>query len=221
MIKAIFFDIDDTIFPSTDFSTLARRNAINAMIGIGFPGEYDEIETKLKKIIAAKGSNYQNHFDMLCREFKVKRPARFVAAAVAAYHDTKTAIAPFPEVPRTLMELRERGYRLYVATNGNAVKQWDKLIRLRIALYFDDVFVSEEVGREKDKEFFKIILKQLLLSPMSCVMVGDREEADIAPALAAGMNAIRYRAGKYGKTATKADFTIRNFDGIIRIMERL
>ena len=98
-----------------------------------------------------------------------------------------------------------------LATNGIAVKQWDKLIRLRIPLYFDNVFVSGEMGREKDERFFRSVLKTLKAKPKDCVMVGDREDTDILPAKSAGIQTIRVMGAKHGKgdkTASKADISI-------------
>ncbi len=220
-MKYILFDIDDTLFPSTEFSALARKNAINAMIGMGLKADYGHASARLNAIIEKKGSNYGRHFDDLCRELKAGHPARYVAAAVAAYHDTKTAILPFPTVPLTLLKLRQRGYRLYVATNGNAVKQWDKLIRLRIALYFDDVFVSEELGMEKGRGFYQKLLKQLGAKPQDCAMVGDREDADIKPAKSVGMATVRVLSGRYASVPSEAQFVIKDLAELVSISESL
>lgn len=220
-MKYVLFDIDDTLFPSTEFSALARRNAINAMIGMGLKAGYDDASSRLNAIIEKKGSNYEHHFDDLCRELKAERPARYVAAAVAAYHDTKTAILPFPTVPLTLLKLRQKGFRLYVATNGDPVKQWDKLIRLRIALYFDDVFVSEELGIEKGREFYQKLLKQLGAKPQDCAMVGDREDVDIKPAKSLGLATVRILSGKYASVPSDADFVIKDMAELVSIVESL
>jgi len=217
----ILFDIDDTLFPSTEFSALARKNALNAMIGMGLDSDYETLNSKLTAIIQKKGPNYQGHFDDLCAELKIKEPGRFIAAAVAAYHDTKTAIQPFPKAPLALLTLREKGFKLYVATNGNSIKQWDKLIRLRLALYFEGVFVSEELGREKDVEFYRKILKLLKAKPEECIMVGDKEEADIAPPKALAMKTVRVLSGKYAAVPSKADFVVKDIGELIRIVERL
>ncbi|MFH0885180.1 MAG: TIGR02253 family HAD-type hydrolase [Candidatus Micrarchaeota archaeon] len=221
MVKYLLFDIDDTLFPSTEFSSLARRNALNAIIGMGFESDFGALESKLKAIIAKKGSNYPNHFDDLCRNLGVREPGRFVAAAVAAYHDTKTSIAPYPKVPLTLLNLRENGYRLYAATQGNSIKQWDKLIRLRIALYFEGVFVSEELGEDKGPGFYRKILKVLDAKPQDCIMVGDREDGDIAPAKEVGLMTIRIKSGKHADVPTEADFTVTDISQIPAIIQGL
>ncbi|MBI5223252.1 TIGR02253 family HAD-type hydrolase [Candidatus Micrarchaeota archaeon] len=221
MIKNIFFDIDDTLFPTTDFSSLARKNAINAMIGMGLDATYSDLEHSLSKIIQKKGSNYTHHFDDLCKSLKIKKSAKFVSAAIAAYHDTKTTIAPYPQVPSTLLNLRQKGYNLYVATNGTSIKQWDKLIRLSIALFFDDVFVSEDVGRSKDELFFTRILSNLRAKPTESLMIGDREDADIIPAKKAGMKTIRILSGKYANSrSSKADATISDFGMLLATLDR-
>jgi putative hydrolase of the HAD superfamily len=191
------------------------------MIGMGMPGDPDALMVKLGGIIEQKGSNYGGHFDDLCRQLGIKDSARYTAAAVAAYHDTKTAIQPFPKVPLTLLKLKQAGYKLYIATNGDAVKQWDKLIRLRIALYFDAVFVSEELGTEKNVSFYRKVLKRLGARPDECMMVGDREDADIAPARRMGLSAVRIIAGKHSTEPTKAHHSLNDISGLARILQRL
>lgn len=217
MVKYILFDIDDTLFPSTEFSSLARKNAINAMISMGLNEGYDSLQARLSSIIEKKGSNYPHHFNDLCKQLKIKEPGRFIAAAIAAYHDTKTAIQPFPKVPLTLLKLKQNGFRLYVATNGNSIKQWDKLIRLRLALYFDGVFVSEEIGKEKSPEFYKKILKTLNATPQECVVVGDREDRDILPSKALGIKTARVLSGKYAHVPSRADFTIKDISELLSL----
>lgn len=221
MVKHILFDMDDTLFPSTEFSTLARKNAVNAMISMGLDQDYSTLSARLEGIIKEKGSNHPSHFDDLCRSFRIKNPGRYVAAAVAAYHDTKTAIAPFPRVPLTLMMLKERGYRLYVATRGSTIKQWDKLIRLKLALFFEDVFVSEALGEDKSEAFYRKILKALTARPEDCLMVGDNEERDIVPAKAIGMKTARMFSGKHASMPTKADFSIKDVSELPALLQRL
>jgi len=191
------------------------------MIAMGLKGDPGGLYAHLNDIIVERGSNYPKHFDDLCSRLKVKEPARYIAAAIAAYHDTKASIQPFPTVPLTLVKLRQSGYVLYVATNGSAIKQWDKLIRLRIALYFDGVFVSEELGRKKSLPFFRTVLRRLKAKPEECLMVGDREDADIIPAKKAGIATVRMAQGKHAGVESEADFTIKDFGELLPILQGL
>jgi putative hydrolase of the HAD superfamily len=217
-IRHLLFDIDDTLFPSGEFSALARRNALNAMIGMGLDYDLGELGGLLTDIIGEKGPNYPGHFDELCSRIGVKEPAKYVAAAVAAYHDTKTSIAPYPAVPLTLLRLREAGYRLHVATQGNAIKQWDKLIRLRIALYFERVFVSDKPGEGKGAAFYRRTHEALCAKAAECLMIGDREDADILPAMEVGMKTAKVLTGRQAGMPTKADYTARDVSGLIPIL---
>ncbi len=221
MVKYLLFDIDDTLFPSAEFSSLARKNALNAMISMGLERDYDTLSRMLAAIIEKRGPNYPNHFNDLCAELGIAEPGRYIAAAVAAYHDTKTSIAPFPKVPPTLLRLREGGYRLFIATQGISIKQWDKLIRLRIALYFEGVFVSEELKEDKGPAFYRKVLKSLDAKAEDCMMVGDREDTDILPARAVGMKAVRVLYGKQAKLPTKADFAIKDVSELMAILRGL
>jgi len=221
MIGTVLLDIDDTLFPSTEFSSLARRNALSAFISMGYCGDLPSLEERLKRIIESKGSNYERHFDDLCKELSLDEPSRYVAAAVAAYHDTKASIAPFPQVPLVLMRLREKGIRLYAATNGNAVKQWDKLIRLGLAHVFDGMFVSETMGMLKGEGFYARILSQLRVEAGSCLMVGDREDADIAPAKALGIRTVRVLSERRAAEPSRADSVVKDLSSLPAIVESL
>ncbi|MFA5412004.1 MAG: TIGR02253 family HAD-type hydrolase [Candidatus Micrarchaeia archaeon] len=221
MRACIFFDVDNTLFPTAEFAELARRNALRAMIETGLDASERELYRGLQRLIREKGSNYPNHFDSLLRKMGVKRPARYVAAAVAAYHNTKSSIQPYPEVPKTLLELKKRGYRLYVATNGDAVKQWDKLIRMGIHLFFEDVFVSGEIGEEKSPSFFRKVLAHVKAKPSACIMVGDRMDSDILPAKKLGIYTVRILQGPYSRQKGKADAQIRKFSELLGVARRL
>ncbi|MBN2478263.1 TIGR02253 family HAD-type hydrolase [Candidatus Micrarchaeota archaeon] len=222
MVRYLLFDIDDTLFPSSEFAHLARSNAINAMIAMGLDEKKETLMHELYDIIQKKGSNYQYHFNDLCNRFgKRKEKAKLIAAAVSAYHNTKSSIQPFPEVPITLLQLRDKGYKLYIATNGDAVKQWDKLIRLGIALYFEDVFVSQELKVEKSPLFFEKVLQKIKAKPEECVMVGDRPDADINPAKKSDIITVRVRKGKHSKLKSNADYEITRFSKLLNTIRKI
>lgn len=220
-IKHIFFDIDDTLFPTTEFAERARKNAVNAMVEIGLNEKPSKLYKLLQKIIKEKGSNYQYHFSDLLNKLKIKKgKAKYVAAAVKAYHSTKHSIFPYPSVPRILLSLRDET-KIYVASDGNAVKQWDKLIRLGIALFFDEVFISEEMRLEKSSKFFKKVLRKIKANPEECLMVGDKPDSDVRYPKELGIKTIRLMAGKYSKQKSKADLEINYFYELPKAIKKL
>ncbi|NPA22011.1 MAG: HAD hydrolase-like protein [Candidatus Micrarchaeota archaeon] len=185
MKPPLYFDLDDTLFPSTDFTREARDNAVKAMIAQGAPYSFEELRLALDRIVEEKTSNYPYHFDLLAKQFNLTPLERYVAAAVAAYHATKFHMTPYPEVHYVLTELKMRGYPLYVVTQGLPKKQWEKIIRLRLEWLFENNVI---VTDQKTPEFFKSLEKG--------VMIGDNPESDIAPAREAGHYTIRIRRGK-------------------------
>ncbi|MFP3950255.1 MAG: TIGR02253 family HAD-type hydrolase [Candidatus Micrarchaeia archaeon] len=222
MVRHVFIDIDDTLFPTAEFSELARRKAIRAMIEVGLDMDQEKLYRKLIRVIRKKGPNYDHHFDDLLKELGIKEPEKYVAAAVGAYHAAKGSIQPYPEVPRTLLKLREQGYRLHVATNGTAVKQWDKLILLKVHLFFENVFVSEKMGMEKNVEFFRKALKRIQATPEECAMVGDKPEIDTIPPKKLGMKTIRaMMGGRHTKKPGKADLEMKNFAELPGLLKKL
>lgn len=223
-IKAIFFDIDDTLYDSTQLTTTARRNSIRAMIDAGLKGNEDEIFEVLQKVIKKYGPNYPRHYDQLLKELGLPWNPKIIAAGVVAYEHTKAGfLKPFPKVMPTLLKLRSR-YKLGAISNGFAVKQWEKLVALGLYHLFDVAVTSEEVGFEKpNKEIFEIAIRKLNLLPEQCVMVGDRIDIDIAGAKLAGMHTIRIRKGKYShikpvKNEEKPDYEIEEFEELLKIL---
>jgi len=201
----IYFDIDDTLFPSTEFAELARKNGIRAMVEMGLDEEPENLYSMLMEIVERTGPNYTKHFDELCKKLNIKKPARYVAAAVAAYHDTKTSIMPFPEVPSVLLKLRESGHELYVASEGDEKKQWDKLIRLGVQWFFHGVFVT----KRKSLSFFRELEKG--------VVVGDHPIRDIEYARHAGHITVRVLRGKHAKEPSDANYEIKNLKELLSI----
>ncbi len=205
--KAIFFDIDNTLYDTAKFAERARRNAINAMREAGLEASEEEVYKALLKVIAKRTSNYDRHFDEMISSLGQTPAPRMIAAGIAGYHNTKASMLPFPEVKRVLVELRDSGYKIYVASEGDSLKQWDKLIRLGLDHLFHDVFVTEDVGRKKSKEFYSAIMRKLKLSPGECMMIGDSEEKDSIPAGEAGMKTVLIT---HDGTRGKADYKIRS-----------
>ncbi|PIT84987.1 haloacid dehalogenase [Candidatus Micrarchaeota archaeon CG10_big_fil_rev_8_21_14_0_10_45_29] len=193
--KAILFDIDDTLFPSSRFSSLARKKAINAMIKAGMSATYANASAALLKIIKKHGSNSPHHFDFLAKKFKCKNKARCIAAGVHAYHCAKSSFHPFPGTKKTLSLLRKK-YIICAASEGKALKQWDKLIRLRLEALFLQVFVSELRHGGKTPAFYKKISKKLKIPPKKIIMLGNSPQKDIRAAKAAGMITIHILHGK-------------------------
>ncbi len=223
-IKGVIFDLDDTLYNSSEFVNIARREAVKSMIDAGLNINFDKAMEILNRIIKDKGSNYGKHFDDLVKAILGRYEPKIIATGIITYHNVKVALLrPYPYTIKTLLELKNFGLKLGVLTDGLAIKQWEKLIRLGIHPFFDDVITSEEFGLGKPHlEFFKYGLDRLNLNPEETIYVGDRVDKDIQPAKELGMITVRILKGKYKNMKDDvSDYQIKNIYELIDIIKKL
>jgi len=92
---------------------------------------------------------------------------------------------------RTLEELRRRGLKLGVVTNGPSAMQRHKLALLGLEQAFDTVVISGEEGvRKPDEEIFRRALVRLGVAAHEALFVGDHPVADVEGAHRAGLRAV-------------------------------
>jgi putative hydrolase of the HAD superfamily len=225
-IKAVLFDIDDTLFDSTTLAKMARVNAIKAMIECGLPIKSVQKGYRLlMRIVEKYGSNYDEHFDRLLEALGCTRDPKVIAAGIIAYHDTKLGyIKPNPDVIPTLIALRDEGCELGIVSNGRSVKQWEKLIRLGLHHFFDAVIISEDVRSEKPQsKIFRVAIEGLGVKPEETIYVGDDLETDVLGANKAGLISIRVFRQKYEKPILNKDmqpkFTITKISELLSIIK--
>ena len=229
-LRAVLFDIDDTLFGTTDFAGRARRNAVRAMCEAGLDLPREAVEEELSEVIAEFSSNYSKHFDKLL--VRLGSPLRdgastavVVAAGVCAYHDTKFRdFAPFPDVLPLLADLKSAGLVIGIITHGWTDKQAEKLVRLGVVPHLDEdaIFISDEIGISKpNPKLYETALERLGLQPEEAMYVGDSPAHDVAPAKSLGMvTAWARRASKWAPDgeAERATHEIDDFDELRRIL---
>ncbi len=223
-LRAVLFDIDDTLFSTTVFAARARRAAVGAMVAMGLGVTEEDLFRELQETITEFGSNYSSHYDKLL--MRIPRaalgeinPALVVSAGVVAYHDTKFGgLEPFPDVLPLLHFLRKAGIRVGIVTHGWTAKQAEKLIRLGILPLVDPtaVFISDQVGISKpNPKLYALALRQMGLEAESVMYVGDNLSHDIAPPKSLGMRTVWSTQGAKPHQDTEhiqPDHTVANFE---------
>jgi len=228
-LKAVLFDVDDTLCATTEFARRARRNAVEAMIHAGVRATSAELGAELDEVISEFSSNYEHHFDKLLLRLDPERiehlnRALVVAAGVAAYHDTKfRELRPYPGVPELFSDLQRAGMRLGVVTHGLSVKQAEKLVRLRLIDYLapEAIFISDQIGINKpNPKLYAIALKTLGLKAEQAMYVGDNPENDVIPPQTLGMITVWARLGGHHATAdgVQPTHTIESFEDLRRLL---
>ena len=231
-LKAILFDVDDTLFSTTQFAALARQRAVEAMVRQGLRMPVAEVKRELNEVISEFTSNYGMHFDKLLlrlppASYAGVNRALIIAAGIMAYHATKAELAAFPDVLPFLRRVHEQGdVVLGVITHGLEYKQAEKLLLLKVIPYLNPaaIFISDQVGISKpNPKLYQRACAALGLDPREVMYVGDNPLHDVDPVNAVGMIPVRlHRDNRFaGVTgASKARYEIRSFDELVPVLEK-
>lgn len=125
-----------------------------------------------------------------------------------------------------LEELLRRGYSLYLASNGIATVQRGRLSKSQTEHYFQDIFISEEIGSQKpQREFFATMLNKTNLEEhkSSCLMIGDSLTSDIAGGLSYGIDTLwlNMRGLHTNTTAFKPTYEVHSLTDMLSLLQGL
>ncbi len=98
---------------------------------------------------------------------------------------------PLPGAVELLQAIRALGLRSVIASNTywrDADSYWDDFRKLGMAEYIDGIITSVDAGHLKPHPaVFEMAMRWAAVPADHCVVIGNREENDITPALALGM----------------------------------
>lgn len=127
----------------------------------------------------------------------------------------------YDESLEVLDELRARGIRIALITNGPSGLQRAKLAAVGVSDAFDTVIVSGEVRVHKpDPEIFAAALAPLGIAPDRALHIGDNLEADVGGALASGLTAVWInRTGRVpDETDPVPDAEVEDLRGLLTLL---
>lgn len=115
---------------------------------------------------------------LLVREFGLAHDPETLFADFSAH--SLAAPVPMPYAHEVLRELRERGLRIGIVTNGWVEAQTACLDRTGLAPLVDDVVISRGVGLSKpDPAIYTLALARLGVSASDAWFVGDSPRNDV------------------------------------------
>lgn len=203
-IKHVFFDLDRTLW---DFD----QNSHHALSVL-----FDRLE--LKERITNKRAficDYKRINNQMWAEYRrgnlpkeELRVGRFANAltkhgvddyqVAEIYSQAYIAMCPhltelFPNTIETLTELKKRGKKLHIITNGFSEVQFLKLKKSGLETFFDVVICSDAFGISKpDSRIFNEALQQAGAQARESAMIGDHLETDVLGANAVGIFGILF-----------------------------
>ena len=222
MIKAILFDLDNTLINFTEFKKRATEAAADAMSEAGLKTEPEELKKKLLRFYYSHGIESDDAYkEYLKKEFG-SVDYRILAVGVNAYLKEKyKRLEPYPNTQETLGKLKEKKYKLGVVSDGLRLKAWMRLNEAKLDEFFDVVVTFDDTGRMKpDSKPFLKATQELKVSPGECLFLGDWPEKDMAGAKAVGMLTCFARYGHQGGEKTPdADYEIDDIQELLKIIK--
>ncbi|MBE5753141.1 MAG: HAD family hydrolase [Clostridiales bacterium] len=233
--KNLIFDADHTLINYTADERDALKRIFEE-IGLKFSdkmldrccylSEFTWTETGLydvknERIQREYHNLYKTHLDLLFTRIFTEFPCSFspIRAGELLLKYLKDGTNSISHAEETIKKLKtEKGYNIYIATNGLIDIQVGRL--KRFAPYLDGLFISEELKEIKPNPlFFKKILERLNCTVKECLMIGDSLLSDIAGADGVGMDSCWFNPkSKENQSGTKPRYEIKDLTDLLQIL---
>ena len=225
---AVLFDLDDTLYPEHAFVD-GGFQAVGQLLA-GPSGR--SAAWLVERLWALHDRDGRGRlFDALVAELALDdADGALAAACVLAYRTHVVRLEPFPGVTELLDDLRRRGVRTGVVSDGYGAVQARKLAGLgEIATSLDVVVLTDDLGPGRGKPSptaFRVACRLLAVQPSATIYVGNDPRKDFIGARAAGLRTIRVGVlPKEGggavievRPADDADLSVESIDALDAVL---
>jgi putative hydrolase of the HAD superfamily len=228
-IKAILFDVDDTIFDRAraqrKILRLIVRELHDLFVGIdeqaALNAFFESDRLSLEEFYA--GRPVEETRAVRSRTFLklLGLSQDFAGKITEMYVESYPTIdAPVKGAKSLVRNLAGR-FQLGIVSNGFPDVQYRKLRTLGMEKLFDCILLSEEIGiRKPDPGIFWKAAEMLARKPEECLYVGDSYRADVVGAKKAGVTVCWFNPdGLRPSAEVKPDFEIVELHEILEILE--
>ncbi len=222
-IKAVLFDLDNTLIDFMTMKTRCCEVAVRAMTNAGVKVNKKQALNAIYAIYRKVGMEDRQVFQRFLKQYHGKIDERILAAGIVAYrrqrirhYDAYAGVIP------TLKFLKSHGLKLGIVTDAPRLKAWMRLYASGLALYFDAVVTFEDTYKRKPaRQPFLAAMKKLNVRAEQCVMIGDWPHRDIKGAKKMGMITV---FAKYGNPRVKksgSDYNITKIQDLKGLITKL
>jgi len=204
MIKAVVFDLDDTLYPErayafSGFEAVAERFADRL-------GDAAHAAAVMRDLFDTE--HRPRVFNALLARLGVNETAGFVQEMIEAYRDHRPIIALYGDADAALTRLRP-GHRLGIITDGPQAQQAAKVAALGVTTRVDEVILTDELGpgfAKPHPRAFELMADKLGMLHGQCAHVADNPAKDFVGPNALGWTTIRIiRPGSVYQDASTAE----------------
>ena len=224
MIKAVIFDLDNTLLDFMKMKNYAVKAAIAGMIESGLDIDPDKSYETIIGIYEEEGWENQQVFNDFLNKTIGEVNNKYLAAGIVAYRRAREAnLLLYPNVNHTLVELIKRGMKLAVVSDAPSREAWMRIYYLNLHHHFDVVLTFDDTNVRKPSPIpFEMALSQLNIAAEEALMVGDWPERDVVGAKKLGIRTIFARYGDtFGTVDAGANWDINDVYEIVGIVNEL
>lgn len=185
MIKAVVFDLDNTIYNYDECHIVAMKQLEEYVCDkygvnkVDFRKNFELAKVEVKKLLGNTGASHNRMLYMQIFLEKINQSP--VEDALELYDIYWRAMlekmTPFKYVMPLMKQLKHRKIEIGILTDLTAHIQHRKIKKLCITEYIDAIVTSEEVGAEKPSSIaFSRIIQKLHCNPEEILMIGDSQK---------------------------------------------
>lgn len=226
MLKAILFDVDNTLLDFSGFKRQTALAAAQAMRKAGVSSNEESLYKKIFEVYEKNGIEYQRTFGDVLYSLEVNPHVieRAKQAAIIAYTKKKyECLKPRPKAIQLLSSL-QNNYKLGIVTDAPRDKAWQRLILAGLdGFFFPVVSFNDTLEHKPSITPFRRALALLKLNPNEALFVGDNPERDILGAKKVGMTTClaKYGCVGYNEEMDVADYTIDKIEDLKGVIEKI
>ena len=224
MIKAMIFDLDNTLLDFIEMKQFSVKAAITAMNEAGLEVNEEKAYKDIFDLYVEKGWENQQVFDDYLNQTVGKVSNKILAAGIVSYRRAREAtLLVYPNVNKTLIELIKMGIKLAVVSDAPSREAWMRLYYLNLHHVFEPVLTYDDTGvRKPSAKPFKMALDVLNVEPEEALMIGDWPDRDVVGAKQIGMKTIFARYGDtFGTIDSGADWDVNDIYEVVGIIKEL
>lgn len=224
MYKAIFLDIDDTVFNfkkcsesalKETFSTLNLEYNKNVFESFSLIDEHlwKQQKEELLTVAEVLDIRFVQLSDTLGLDYDSNLAKEYFGSLLGEQYIME------PGIEAVLKEISS-DYIIYAASNGVLTMQKNRLQLSGLQEYFTDLYVSDDIGYAKPNiNFFTESMDRAKLKPNEILMIGDSLVSDIAGARGAGIDSVWYNPYSLENLSKiNADYKIKHLHELTGIL---